>query len=136
MYITTVTQKHSMFKCQNRDILNVISKIQMLGVNKLVKLNHNNIIHTKLTSAIYRKTKKQNKNSPILWPSRKQAKQERATSFSFPWKVWRTPVVSAVIFAVSSRNVGTQRIHTHFNKGCCLHSKQEWHSIGSRKYSK
>lgn len=46
MYITTMTQKHSMFKCQNRDILNVISKIQMLGVNKLVKLNHNNI-HTK-----------------------------------------------------------------------------------------
>lgn len=41
-----MTQKHSMFKCQNRDILNVISKIQMLGVNKLVKLNHNNI-HTK-----------------------------------------------------------------------------------------
>lgn len=84
MYITTMTQKHSMFKCQNRDILNVISKIQMLGVNKLVKVNHNNI-HTKTNKRhLPEKKLKQNENSQVLWPSRKQAKQERATSFSFP----------------------------------------------------
>lgn len=85
-----MTQKHSMFKCQNRDILNVISKIQMLGVNKLVKLNHNNI-HTKTNKRhLPEKIKTKRKYSSPL-AIKKTSKAGKSYKLQLPVKSLKNP---------------------------------------------
>lgn len=71
-----------MFKCQNRDILNVISKIQMLGVNKLVKLNHNNIHSKKGSQTNNRHLPEKTETKTKIVKSFSQ--DDELESFSFP----------------------------------------------------